>query len=135
VGKKKSSDKGRNKGKDQRRSGGKLADRGGSNGKRDGAAEIAAAEKALAKALKRVEEARGELATKERELADLLRKHGRMPDFSQETVTLIDQTQVITDVNEDVISGAAEDDDAGGGMTVPLFDQRQVVGDGGNGQQ
>jgi hypothetical protein len=45
----------------------------------DGAAEIARAERKLANALANVEAARDKLSRRERELADLLQRHGRLP--------------------------------------------------------
>jgi hypothetical protein len=83
----------------------------------NGSAEIAKAEKQLAKALAKVEEARGELMARERELTDLMRRHGRLPDGEA------------LDVDEPVADGSGNgiDIDAAGPREVRLFDQVQIV--------
>lgn len=50
---------------------------------RDAQREIARAEKRLAAALQDLDDARAKLTRRESKLADLLRKHGRMPDSRQ----------------------------------------------------
>jgi hypothetical protein len=83
--------------------------RKGKNGKvDDGAADIARAEKKLAKALASVETAREELALRERELTGLLQRHGRMPLSQADEQVLIDQVQTITPINQDVIVREAD---------------------------
>ena len=71
----------------------------------NGVAEIADAETKLVAALANLEAARQELARRERELSELLARHGRLPELQPASIPLFDQQQTLTDTNADVIAG------------------------------
>lgn len=126
----KNKDKGKVKGKAASTSSGAAARK-----RNEGQTEIAAAEKALAKALRDVERARHELSKRERDLSGLMEKHGRMPSMTAAetssviTEPLLDQDQVIVDPAADTTSTASdsESDEAEATSIVALFDQMQVI--------
>jgi hypothetical protein len=70
-------------GKNKKKSGRDDARKAGDARDRDAQREIARAEKRLAAALQELDDARAKLSRRETTLADLLRKHGRMPDDPQ----------------------------------------------------
>jgi hypothetical protein len=119
--------------------------RADSRKRNDGHAEIAKAEQALAKALRQVEDARSKVIRRERELLELMKKHGRIPmdedtdadDEAESVSSILDQAQVDSDVagetedSADFGENGAEhadiDTDGPAEVTVALFDQKQVV--------
>ena len=122
-------DKSRDKGTKDKRSGGQK--------RNDGNVEIAKAEQALAKALRKVEDARSKVMRRERELLELMRKHGRIPMDETYEPPILDQLQIDggeigeSDDSKDAGENGAEraDSYADGPVvaTVALFDQKQVV--------
>jgi hypothetical protein len=89
-------------------------------------ADIARAEKELARTLNKLEAVREELAEREATLRGLLIRHGRMPEQQASTVQLLDQQQARTPIEEYFGENGTDDTE----KTEPLFDQQQVVSHG-----
>jgi hypothetical protein len=85
-------------------------------------AEIAQAEKGLAKTLSKLEAVREELAEREATLRRLLIKHGRMPEQHVETAHAF-EAHGRTPIEEFFGTNGQEDQP----QVEPLFDQQQVV--------
>jgi hypothetical protein len=96
----------------------------------NGSVDIARAEKRLAKTLRKLDDVREELATREAHLRTLLVRHGRLPETEPETTPLLDQRQVVS---------AASFDIAGNGFThepdAPSPEHDQHVASHGDEQQ
>jgi outer membrane protein TolC len=83
---------------------GKEKDRDRARAADDGAVDIARAERKLASALANVEAARDKLARRERELSDLLQRHGRPPAPEPDETTPPDYDTEMSSFSDETVA-------------------------------